>query len=286
MLDLPALQADLQALHESIDTESSLQDIRIAVLRALTRHRFFTEEFLKITGDWEPRVQSEEWDRRRQECIDNRKDELRLLVEGKGAKGFKDVKVLLDAQVPPLPEDISQRDRHPLGQLLKYIVHRIASVCLRDREEEAAQHWANQSRAFEAEAKAQQVEEMAQQILDRIDPEQVEKMRKMMEEVEKRMGPPEPGDDWLELDEVLGSDEAFEATRKRILKQDDQELELYAMILDRRLKLGNAYSGLDLILSQEFIPWPQEKPDAEPDPEREQLIQQLEELTGRSFRTK
>jgi len=58
------------------------------------------------------------------------------------------------------------------------------------------------------------------------------------------------------------------------------------MILERRLKIDEAYSGLDLINDQETISWPQEKPDWEPDQERNIVIEKLETLTDKSFREK
>jgi hypothetical protein len=51
MLNLQDMSADLRALHDTIDREAPVQEIRIAVLCAITRHRFFTEEMMKAMGD-------------------------------------------------------------------------------------------------------------------------------------------------------------------------------------------------------------------------------------------
>ncbi len=273
------MQADLRSLHEAIDTEAPLQHIRVATLRTLTRHRFFTEEVLRATGDWEPRMLKEERSRRHAAVIDEFRDHLRELSAGEG--GIHAVGKFLREKVPLLPPEISDRAHLPLGQLLKYIVHRLASVCLRDREEEAAEHWERESRSFETDAEQR---EASRESMEEMSPERLDALRKAMDEIQKERERAEPGDDWVTLDEVVGSDEAFEANRRRILREDGQELQLYAMILERRLALGDAFSGFDLINEQETIPMPVETPDWEPDAERDRLITALETVTGQTFR--
>lgn len=282
MPNLEELQSDLQTLHEAIDQEAPLQEIRIAALRALTRHRFFTEEMLKATGDWEPRKQKEEWERKADVARREHVQELIAIANSRDRSALHAFFTRYGA--PPLPEEVSKRASQPLGQFLKYIVHRLASVCLRDREEEAGEHYQRETRSFETELEGK---ENAQEFLEKMPPERREEfMEKAMEFMKEREERAEPGDDWVDMDELVGSDEAFEANRRHILCEDGQELQLYLMLLERRLKIGEAYSGLELINDQEIIPWPQEKPDWEPDEERDELIAKLEAVTGQSFRSK
>lgn len=276
---LHQIQADIQSLHEAIDSDASLQTIRIAALRALTRNRFFTEEVLKATGDWEPRLQNEERNRRHEVVTHEYDNHLQKLAQTKD--GIHAVGKFLREKVPLLPEEVGDRASLSLGQLFKHIIHRISYVCLRNREDEAAQHWERETHGFERE---QQQRDAQREFLEKLTPERLEKLHDALEKLEKMRDLSEPGDDWVTMDEVVGSDEVFEENRRRILREDGQELQLYAMILERRLKMGNAYSGLDLIQNQESIPMPHEKPDWEPDEERETLIAALEEITGKTFR--
>jgi hypothetical protein len=281
MHEFPELQADLHALHEAIDTEQPLEQIRIAALRALTRHRFFTEEILKATGDWEPRLQQAERDRRHERAVKDHQEEIRRIVKESGIKALGQY---LQTLVPPLLKDVSERAKQPIGQFLKHSVHRIASTLVRDRDEEAATHWEGQKRAYEDDLDNQN---RAKEVLEGMDPERRERLLKKMEKIMRdRTERAEPGDDWVGMDEVVADDDAFETNRKRVLREDAQELELYLIIFERRLQLGSAYSGLDLINEQETIAWPQQEPDWEQpeDPERETLIRKLEEITGKSFR--
>ena len=267
-------------LHEAIDQEEPLHNIRIAVLRALTRHRFFTEDMLKATADWEPHMQQEEQKRRHEQFCEAHTDQLRDMAQE--PHGISTIRKFLRENIPPLPDGIRERANLPLGRLLKYSVHRLASVCLRDREEEAARLWRREAGKFERDAAAR---ERIADYWNNIPPE---RQRQLWEDIKKllkeRMESAEPGDDWITMDELVASDEAFEANRQRILRADGQELQLYLMILEKRLKFGDAYSGLELINEQDTIPMLHEKPDWEPDEERDQLIAALEEVTGTSFR--
>ena len=101
----------------------------------------------------------------------------------------------------------------------------------------------------------------------------------MQEKLEKS----EPGDDWVDTEEIVGSDAAFEINRQRILRSSCHELELYLQLLDRRLRTGGSFSGLYMINDQEVIAWPQEKPDWERDEQRDVLITALQKITGLSF---
>ena len=280
MVNLSELQADLHALHQTIDEEAPLQNIRIAALRALTRHRFFTTEMLQATGDWEPHLQQEERNRRHEVFVREHQSDLRRLAQE--PDGIQKVSEFMLTHVPRLPQESADRASQPLGQFLKYIVHRLASVCLRDRSEEAAEHWGREAQSFETEASKQ---EAAEEFLEHLPPERRQQFtEEAMECMQERQERSEPGDDWVDMDELLSNDETFEDNRRRILREDAQELQLYLMILERRLEMGNAYSGLDFLNDQETIPWPQEKPDWEPDSERGVLIAKLEALTGKTFR--
>lgn len=285
MSQFKELQADLHSLHDAIDQESQLNETRIATLRAITRHRFFSEELLKATGDWEPRQQDEERGRRHKEACEKYGDDLqRIIDEGGGANACAD---FINAKVPFLPREVSSRAHQPLGQLLKYIVHHIANTCLRDREEEAVEHWKREAGSYGREMEEA---ENARTFPDDMSPERkkkiVDALRKFAEESEKRQESREPGDDWVTIGEVVGDDNAFEANRSRILRGCAQELDLYMLILERRLKIRDSYSGLELINERELIPMLTERPDWEPDAKRDELIKKLEVLTGTSFREK
>jgi hypothetical protein len=190
--------------------------------------------------------------------------------------------LFLLSKLPPFPEkDAKMRADHPLGQFMKHIVHRIASVCVRDREEEADEHWRSQAGSYEIEMRDR---EQAAEIIETMSPKSREQLAEaamnMMEEFERA----EPGEDWLEMDEIVASDEAFEKNRARILREDAQELTLYLMIFERRIKTNGAYSGLEMINDQDVISYPHEQPDWEPDKDRDKLIKKLEALTGQSLR--
>lgn len=266
-MTIEAIQADLEALRDTIDQEKPLQDIRIATLRILTRHRLFTDEMLKATGDFEPMQLQAERDRKHTEFMEANKDELRRIAQ---EKGVKELGKYLRESVPPLPEEIRFRATQPLAQLLKHAAHRIGHTSVRDRNEEAAKHW-------ESEVAGDASDILQQE-------EQIPPSEKTMEFIMEHMASAEPGNDTT-FGEIVGSDEAFEKNRMRVLREDGQELDLYLIVLDKRLKLGDAFSGLDLLNDRESVPYPSEKHDSEPDPERDALIETLESLTGTSFRT-
>lgn len=273
MVNLQKLQADVHALHEAIDQEDSLLEIRIATLRALTRHRFFSEEMLRATGDWEPRMQSEEW-ARKTDCI-QKKDAESFMASSQSLDRHFFLKVFGQHGAPQLSEDVRQRAAQPLGQYLKHVVHRIALVCVRNREEAAGENYQREMRRYKKEVDAH-----AQKPSVKLTPEDREKLMRLVRDRQERA---EPGDDWVSTDEIVSSDAAFEADRRRLLRESGNDLQLYTMILERRLKMGETYSGLDLINSGETTLWPNDKPDWEPDEERELLITKLEALTGTSF---
>ncbi len=280
MSKLETLQADLRSLSETIDREASLEEIRIVTLRALTRHRFFSEEVLRATGDWEPRLAMEVWQRTHDEI--RQRESAAILALSKEPDGIRKIGNFLRTKIPALPEEIRERAGQPLGQFLKHIVHRIAAVCVRDRDEEAAELWQDHASGFETEESRK---EKAERFIESIAPERRERMMRIMQRLlHERLEKAEPGDDWVDKEDIVSSDEAFEDHRRRRLRIDHHELELYLLILDRRLKTGGAYSGLEMISEQETMAWPQEKPDSEPDAERDAMIMKLEELTGVSFK--
>jgi hypothetical protein len=278
------LRADLHALHDSIDQEAPLPEIRITTLRALTRHRFYTEEILKATGDWEPRLLKADRNRKHLAFVAARKSEFQKMA--KESDGIKKIGELMRANVPTLSRDISERADNPIGQCLKQIVHSVATICLAQRENSAANLWKNEAEAFEKEAA---YGAKIQNYLDAMTPEKRDAhdafTKKFDEFLRKRTARAERGDDWVTDDEIVSSDEEFEKYLRRLLKDDAQELQLYMIVFERRLKFGESYSGFDLIHEQDMISFRNEIPDWEPDPKRDELIAKLEELTGKSFRT-
>lgn len=279
MHDTEQMLTDLQALHEAIDEESSLQDIRIATLRALTRHRFYTDDMLKLTHDWDALQQYEERSRRHEEFQRTHREELGKIFKEKGARGVGEY---LNANVPHLPEGIHERANSPVVRMIKECLQSIAYVCTSERDPEGDEYWQalpddDDDDNWEL---PDSVEIMGVKVLS---PEEDAAFRL---EHPDRFPPEEPA---INDDEPLYTDgqkdEKFEEYRLERLRDENHTFNIYLMVFERRLKLGATYSGLDLMKDQEMIPMPSVKPDTDqPDKRREKLIAKLEELTDVSFR--